>query len=66
MSSIIALVTEVFAFLFVSYDGVATDGAVVAMANVIISNALLVLPIILMLVGLVVGVFRRIVSAVRG
>lgn len=66
MTGTLAFFAELFKLLWISYDGTATDGAVVAMANVIITNELLMLPVSLMLVGLVVGIFTRIINSVRG
>lgn len=65
MQTIIDLVSVVFGFLFISYDGTATDGAVIAISKAIIGDPLLMIPVVLLLIGLAFGAFRRIVSMVR-
>ena len=65
MTTILGYVLELFKFLFVEYEA-GQSGAVIAFANAVIGNELLILPIVIMLVGLVVGIFARVVNSVRG
>ena len=74
MAGILAHVLELFKFIFIDMDGgdnVTTGleystGAMQTLAAGIIGNELLILPIVIMLVGLVVGIFARVVNSVRG
>lgn len=75
MQAIIDLVTVVFKFLFIDYDmtnfeadlvtPIIDGGAVVAISEKILGDPLLMVPVVLLLVGLAFGAFRRIVSMVR-
>lgn len=63
MSSIIKVMTELFAMLFVDMDGagtVYTSGAVVEFINFLLSVPLLTIPIGLGLVATVVGFARKV------